>query len=142
MAGEMPGSQYTQNWGFLGRRLQQHCDCLRFGDSDGIVSLCHWRYFGWLPQCTCFLPKFTETCFHPLIKSSCKVPALQTALLWLVMQTPGRRSTKRSVAFWVAARGGKSPPGTLAEPRPAGAPATSLGTPTRPQPSHLARLHP
>lgn len=142
MAGEMPGSQYTQNWGFFGRCLQQHCYCLRFGDSDGIVSLCHRRYFGWLPRCTCFLLKFTETCFHPLIKSSCKVPALQTASLWLFMQTPGRRSTKRNAAFRVAARGGKSPLGTPAEPRPVGAPTASLGAPACPQPSHLARLHP
>lgn len=34
-----------------------------------------------------FPPEFMETCFHAVIKSSCKVPALQTASLWLFMQT-------------------------------------------------------
>jgi len=38
--------------------------------------------------------------------------------------------------------GWKVTPGTPAEPRPAGAPAASLGAPACPQPSRLARSHP
>lgn len=86
IAGEVPGSQRTQNWVLLGRCPQQRCSWLTFGDRDGIVSLPPAVVRLAAPRHV-FPPEFTETCFHAVIKSSCKVPALQTASPRLFMQT-------------------------------------------------------